>query len=91
MKKIRQLYVILCIRVANLDPDSIGSEEPDPDPTSVSGSRKSKIWIYSLEDWMLLIELEETEILGLRFSKWTLDPCFIERWCYKLVLEFKNC
>jgi hypothetical protein len=49
----------VCIRVENLDPDAVGSEDPDPDPTSVYRSRKSKkIWIYSLENWMLLIELE---------------------------------
>jgi hypothetical protein len=71
----------VCIRVENLDPDSVGSEDPDQNPTSVAGFRK------------LLIELEKTKILGLGFSKnsWTLVSGSFEGWCYMLVLEFKNC
>jgi hypothetical protein len=44
-KNTRTLFDIMhnvCIRVENLDPDSDGSEDPDLDPTSVSGSSKSK-------------------------------------------------
>ncbi len=41
LKNIIIMYKV-CIRVANLDPDTARSEDPNPDPTSVYRSRKSK-------------------------------------------------
>jgi hypothetical protein len=60
-----------------MDPDSIGSEEPDPNQTSVSGSRESK----NLDLFSRGLDAS-SEILGLGFSKnvRTLDSGFIEGW-----------